>query len=99
VQGTYGNSTLNFRVGESFKRPYFIDFLHAGWQMSLFAAIDYTASNGEPSEESSLHYISKKKNPYEKALLNVGRVIESYSHEKSYPVFGFGGIPRHLKVS
>ena len=57
---------------EVFTRPTFIDYLRSGWQISLVAAIDYTASNGEPSSKSSLHYIGKRPNQYETALLNVG---------------------------
>ena len=35
-------------------------------------------------------------NQYEQALLNVGNVVEPYDLDKSFPVFGFGGIPRHI---
>ena len=34
-------------------------------------------------------------NQYEKALYQVGAVVEPYDHDKMFPVFGFGGIPRH----
>lgn len=43
------NATLvvdNFEVKE---KPTFVDYLRAGWQVSLTCAVDYTASNGEPS--------------------------------------------------
>ena len=30
-------------------KPSFVDYLRAGWEVSLTLAIDYTASNGEPS--------------------------------------------------
>jgi hypothetical protein len=45
-------------------------------------AIDYTVSNGEPTNKNSLHYI----NPYTPDQLN-------YDHDKMFPVFGYGGIP------
>jgi hypothetical protein len=32
------------------------DYLKGGWQLSLSIAIDFTGSNGDPSEPSSLHY-------------------------------------------
>lgn len=38
-------------------------------------------------------------NQYEKALGNVGQVVEPYDLDKSFPVFGFGGIPRHLGIN
>ena len=64
----------------------------------MVAAIDYTASNGEPSQRNSLHYIGST-NQYEAALSNVGQVVEPYDSDRSFPVFGFGGIPRHLGVN
>lgn len=49
--------------GEGYKafeltvKPSFVDYLRSGWQVSLVAAIDYTASNGTPTEPDSLHYL------------------------------------------
>jgi copine 5/8/9 len=39
------------------KRMSFVDYLRSGWAVSLVVAIDYTASNGNPSEPSSLHFL------------------------------------------
>jgi hypothetical protein len=30
--------------------------------------------------------------------MNVGCVVEPYDLDKSFPVFGFGGIPRHMGI-
>lgn len=30
------------------------------------------------------------------AIMSVGQVIEPYDLNKSYPVYGFGGIPKHM---
>jgi len=38
-------------------------------------------------------------NQYEAALLNVGLIVEPYDLDKSFPVFGFGGIPRHMGIN
>ena len=35
---------------------------------------------------------------YEQALWNVGQVVEPYDYDRSFPVFGFGGIPRHMGI-
>jgi len=85
----------NFVVKE---RPTFVDYLRAGWQVSLTAAVDYTASNGEPSNPQSLHFMGPN-NQYENALFNVGQVVEPYDSDKMFPVFGFGGIPRHMGIN
>jgi len=44
----------NFSV---YERPTFVDYLRSGWSVSMVGAIDYTASNGEPSNPNSLHYM------------------------------------------
>lgn len=33
-----------------FVKPTFVDYLRSGWAVSLVAAVDYTASNGNPSD-------------------------------------------------
>ena len=35
-------------------------------------------------------------NQYEAAISNIGNVVEPYDADRSFPVFGFGGIPRHM---
>ena len=59
-------------------------------------AIDYTASNGNPKNPNSLHYQGNTPNQYEIAISNVGAILEPYDNDRSFPVFGFGGIPRHM---
>ena len=39
------------------EKPTFIDYLRSGWQINLHVAIDFTASNGESSMPTSLHYL------------------------------------------
>jgi hypothetical protein len=38
-------------------------------------------------------------NQYEAALYNVGGVIEPYDSDRSFPVYGFGGIPTHMGIN
>ena len=64
----------------------------------MVAAVDYTASNGAPTSPSSLHYMGPN-NQYEAAIQNVGQVIEPYDFDRSFPVYGFGGIPRHMGIN
>lgn len=91
-------STCTFQNFRAFERPTFLDYLRAGWQISVVTAIDYTASNGNPSSSNSLHYLGKN-NQYEAALWSVGSVLEPYDSDKAFPCFGFGGIPRHMGVN
>lgn len=60
----------------------------------MSVAIDFTASNGEPTNKDSLHYNeSGKHNQYETAMREVGKILESYAYKKKFIGYGFGGIP------
>lgn len=51
------------------------------------------ASNGDPSDPSSLHFFSDSPcnpNPYEQAIQAVGTIIQDYDSSKMFPVYGFG---------
>ncbi|XP_057305246.1 copine-3-like [Hydractinia symbiolongicarpus] len=63
--------------------------------------IDFTASNGNPSQSNSLHYLNPHApNEYVKALVAVGEVCQDYDTDKMFPALGFGcKIPPHGQVS
>jgi len=68
----------------------FLDYIKAGCQINLMVAIDYTASNGDPSESTSLHYQrGDRLNQYETAIRAVGDILASYDTDKQFPVWGF----------
>uniref|UniRef100_A0A3Q4MFZ3 Copine IVa n=1 Tax=Neolamprologus brichardi TaxID=32507 RepID=A0A3Q4MFZ3_NEOBR len=71
------------------------------WLLSLQVAIDFTASNGDPRNSCSLHYIHPyQPNEYLKALVAVGEICQDYDSDKMFPAFGFGAqIPPDYKVS
>lgn len=72
----------------------FIDYLRCGLKISFSVAIDFTASNGEYSDRDSLHYIGEgSENEYERAIREIGGILEAYDTDKYFPVFGFGGVP------
>ena len=48
-------------------------------QMNFTVAIDFTASNGNPSQPSSLHYMNPyQPNQYAAAIQAVGEIIQDY---------------------
>ena len=48
-------------------------------QMNFTVAIDFTASNGNPSQPSSLHYLNPySPNQYAAAIQAVGDIIQDY---------------------
>ncbi|NXP35028.1 CPNE2 protein, partial [Leiothrix lutea] len=67
----------------------------------LQVGIDFTASNGNPQEPSSLHYINPLgTNEYLSAIWAVGQIIQDYDSDKMFPALGFGAqLPPDWKVS
>jgi len=74
-------------------RPSFLDFIRGGCEINFTVAIDFTASNGDPRDLRSLHYMDPRGRPndYVQAIRAVGQVLEYYDTDKLFPVYGFGG--------
>ncbi|KAA8540617.1 hypothetical protein F0562_024464 [Nyssa sinensis] len=79
----------------------FLDYLAGGCELKFMVAIDFTASNGNPRLPDSLHYIdpSGRPNAYQKAILEVGEVLQFYDSDKRFPAWGFGARPIDGPVS
>uniref|UniRef100_A0A674N104 Copine family member 9 n=1 Tax=Takifugu rubripes TaxID=31033 RepID=A0A674N104_TAKRU len=79
----------------------FVDFIRGGTQLNFTVAIDFTASNGNPSQPTSLHYMSPyQMNMYAMALKAVGEIIQDYDSDKLFPAYGFGAkLPPDGKIS
>ena len=88
----YVNSGQLFATNCSVEiHPTFTDYIVGGCEISAIIAIDYTGSNGDPSQPSSLHHVSTiQKNQYQQAIEAVGQVVEPYDTDKQFPVLGFG---------
>lgn len=71
----------------------FIDYIYSGLQISMSAAVDFTASNRDPKDRNSLHYVnSLEPNQYEQALSASGNIIAYYDSDKKFPCYGFGAF-------
>lgn len=79
----------------------FLDYIKGGTQLNFTVAIDFTASNGNPSQPTSLHYMNPYQlNAYGMALKAVGEIIQDYDSDKLFPAYGFGAkIPPDGKIS
>lgn len=79
----------------------FLDYLAGGCELNFMVAIDFTASNGNPRLPDSLHYIDPtgRPNAYQKAILDVGEVLQFYDSDKKFPAWGFGARPIDGPVS
>ncbi|KAG9457545.1 hypothetical protein H6P81_002053 [Aristolochia fimbriata] len=88
------------RISEQVQHS-FLDYISSEFQLNFMVAIDFTASNGNPHQHGSLHYIdpSGRLNAYQQAILEVGEVIQFYDSDKRFPTWGFGGRPFNNSVS
>ncbi|XP_015823240.1 copine Va isoform X1 [Nothobranchius furzeri] len=79
----------------------FLDYIKGGTQIHFTVAIDFTASNGNPSQSTSLHYMNPyQMNAYAMALKAVGEIIQDYDSDKMFPALGFGAkLPPDWRVS
>uniref|UniRef100_A0A8C5FGF2 Copine-8 n=1 Tax=Gadus morhua TaxID=8049 RepID=A0A8C5FGF2_GADMO len=79
----------------------FLDYIKGGTQINFTVAIDFTASNGNPSQSTSLHYMNPYQlNAYAMALRAVGEIIQDYDSDKMFPALGFGAkLPPDGRVS
>ncbi|PPD91542.1 hypothetical protein GOBAR_DD11527 [Gossypium barbadense] len=71
----------------------FLDYISSGFELNFMVAVDFTASNGTPRNQDSLHYIdpSGRLNSYQKAIIEAGEVIQFYDSDRRFPAWGFGG--------
>ena len=69
----------------------FVDYLKAGVQIGLSIAIDFTGSNGNPTDPRSLHFIAgQEPNQYERAIYACGNIMAYYDYDQLFPCYGFG---------
>ena len=83
--------TLLFETVRVERSHSFCDFLMGGCEVSLMAAVDFTASNGDPRQPGTLHYAQAGvPNEYEQAISSVGSIVVAYDHDGLVPAYGFG---------
>ncbi|XP_049275615.1 copine-8 isoform X4 [Rhipicephalus sanguineus] len=89
---------MSFRIGE---QATFLDYIRGGLQMHFTVAVDFTASNGDPRDPASLHFLDPvRPNAYAMAIRAVGEVIQDYDSDKMFPALGFGArLPPDGRVS
>jgi hypothetical protein len=73
----------------------FLDYIKKGGiRIGLNIGLDFTNSNKPPNDPNSLHSLVNKnqKNPYERAILTCGKILEYYDYDLLFPVYGFGAV-------
>ncbi|CBJ26472.1 Copine [Ectocarpus siliculosus] len=92
-----GRRAITVRSCTVTPQPNFFGYIAGGMQIGFTVAIDYTASNGDPSRRGSLHYhdpTGRTNNEYAQAIQSVGGVLEYFDDDRRFPVYGFGGRPK-----
>jgi len=76
----YKNSGTVYLQSIKLTKAYsFLEYIMGGCEINFTVGIDFTASNGDPSKPSSLHYIDPlRPNEYTTALVAVGSVCQYY---------------------
>ena len=71
-----------------------MDYMRGGLEIGLFVGIDFTASNGSPTDPKSLHFFNPHMphslNQYQQAILSIGSILLNYDSDKMVPTYGFG---------
>jgi len=99
IKGVGEINITEFKMSE---RVSFLDYIMGGTEIGVQIAIDFTLSNGKPSDPSSLHYLNPhtKTNQYTEAILAVLSILENYDSDQMFPLYGFGGkVPDCKQVS
>ena len=68
--------SVKFNKVEVNRIPSFSHYMQSGYQISLIGAIDFTFSNGAPSNPTSLHSIEGGANQYEACLRAVTDILD-----------------------
>jgi len=89
---SYRNSGIFVSEYCEVKEEYsFLDYLAGKTNFNLTIAVDFTASNKDPNLPNSLHYRNPNAyNEYQQAIYSVSRILEVYSKDKQFPIYGFG---------
>eukprot|EP00959_Pyramimonas_sp_CCMP1952_P290570 6077724-Pyramimonas_sp.AAC.1 len=75
------------------EKPSLTAYIAGGMEISVSVAIDFTQSNGPPSQRDSLHHRTNQPgylNQYEQAIWSVGNILAPYDSNQMFAVYGYG---------
>lgn len=87
------SGTLSISGAKSLALPTMVNYLQGGLKLHFTVAVDLTASNGDPRNPQSLHYMDPvtRSNQYVRALTAVANIISIYTpSDDRAAAFGFG---------
>jgi len=91
-RGYKNSGVLHFKRCDVVAVPTFLEYIRGGCEVSMVCAVDFTASNGNPTNPASLHHVDPQHpNQYDMAISAVGNIIAAYDRDGMIPVYGYGG--------
>ncbi|KAJ9464977.1 Protein BONZAI 3 [Diplonema papillatum] len=75
----------------------FLEYVKGGFEINLTICVDFSSSNGKPTDVTSLHYSDPNRrldNEYVKALKAVVKVLGEYDKDQAFPFYGYGARER-----
>eukprot|EP01060_Flectonema_neradi_P004630 TRINITY_DN12_c3_g1_i1.p1 TRINITY_DN12_c3_g1~~TRINITY_DN12_c3_g1_i1.p1 ORF type:complete len:809 (+),score=191.51 TRINITY_DN12_c3_g1_i1:123-2549(+) len=70
----------------------FLEYVKGGFDINLTICVDFSSSNRQINDPTSLHYLNPQRNDneYLKALRSVVAVLGEYDKDQEFPFYGFG---------
>ena len=81
--------------------PSMLDYIAGGVSIDLMVAVDCSSHNGNPNDESGLHYRPGPMwlNDYQAAINKIGTIMEPFAHSQEFSIIGFGATARGETVT
>jgi len=90
-KGYKNSGTLQLMSASVVNPVGFVEHLQRGLMINFSVGIDFTGSNGDPTQPTSLHYMNPyQPNEYVQAIQAVGTIIQDYDADKLFPSLGYG---------
>ena len=83
------NQLSLYNNSQIFRELTFIDYIKTGVTIKLSIGIDFTSSNKQVSDPTSLHYFGGGTNDYELAIQECGIIVAYYDYNQLFPAYGF----------
>ena len=74
-----------------FQDTTFLDYIRGGLRLHFVVAVDFTVSNGDPTQPESLHYYDRDRpeNPYTMAIKTIGDIFQDYDYGEESGYLGW----------
>jgi hypothetical protein len=92
IVGATDASEVNLDLQHPIGTVNFLDYIIGGFELNICFAIDFTASNRDPADPESLHFLDPEGgfNDYEKSIVALLDALSRFNTDKHYSLWGFG---------